>query len=1032
MKNLVAVGGLIVCLVVALLLSNQSASAAPQTGVPQNRTPVSEAVGEQIARAYLSDNAARLELTQADLTDLKIDINFADQDSGNRYVKFMQQVNGIEIYNAMVNVTILADGSVLYVGNRGIGDALARSNSATPVLSHTDAIAAAADALGLSYDPSTVTAEQSFGTVDQKMQFAGGNLSLESMTVRLMYQPVADGSLRLVWQVDIYQQDGLDWVDVRVDAATGAVLDRSSRVVSENWDAFYSDPYQVPTGAVPGEMNAVTATTFASEIVAPYAPAAMVGSYRVYQMPVESPNHSSPPTPADGRTLVANPDNATASPFGWHDTNGASGAEFTTTQGNNTHAYTDIDANNLPDAGSSPDGGAGLVFDFPLDLTQAPSAYRPAAVTNLFYWTNILHDVSYVHGFNEAARNFQENNYGNGGLGSDYINAEGQDGSEFNNARYFHAAEGSNPRFQMYLWSAPNPDRDGDLDNGIILHEYGHGISLRLTGNGNSCLNNAEQMGEGWSDFQSIMLTQRPGDTSTTPRGVGTYALNQPPDGPGIRPARYTTDMTVNPYTYSNLGSLAVPHGVGFLWNTMLWDLNWKLIEEHGFNANIYGDYTTGGNNLTYRLVHDAMKIQPCSPGFVDGRDTILAADTALTGGDNTCLIWEAFARRGVGFSASQGSAGSTSDGTAAFDLPPECTGGPTPTPTTAPQAPDINVTPAAVTETHSNAPETTNEVINIQNTGTGSLNWTIAEDDNRPWNSPNPVQPRDANAPVERLGAAGGATTIAPEAGPIVGDGSFEAGTPNPEWEEFSANFGTPLCDAVCGTGGGTGPRTGLWWAWFGGTTAAETGILTQTVTIPSGSAELSFWLEIPATATGTNGFLSVRMDGMEVFRAEETTTGYGTYAEVTVDASAYADGGAHELVFFSSTDAGAAVTNFFVDDVAITATTGGACSAPTDIPWLTVSPTNGTTTGGGSTPVTLTFNSATLAQGTYTGTLCVESNDADEELVTVPVTLNVGPPTAIDLNTFSSDSTERPFLLWGAVGLLFAVGVTWLARRK
>ena len=105
----------------------------------------------------------------------------------------------------------------------------------------------------------------------------------------------------------------------------------------------------------------------------------------------------------------------------------------------------------------------------------------------------------------------------------------------------------------------------------------------------------------------------------------------------------------------------------------------------------------------------------------------------------------------------------------------------------------------------------------------------------------------------------AGGATTGKLELGPIVGDGSFETGTPNASWEEFSTNFGTPLCDAVCGLGGGTGPRTGAWWAWFGGTTAAETGIITQSVTIPSGSAELTFWLEIPATATGTNGFLSV-----------------------------------------------------------------------------------------------------------------------------------------------------------------------------
>jgi extracellular elastinolytic metalloproteinase len=70
------------------------------------------------------------------------------------------------------------------------------------------------------------------------------------------------------------------------------------------------------------------------------------------------------------------------------------------------------------------------------------------------------------------------------------------------------------------------------------------------------------------------------------------------------------------------------------------------------------------------------MKFQRCSPGFVDGRDAILDADLALTGGDNQCAIWEGFAKRGLGFSAEQRSSKKTADGTAAFDLPAECGGG--------------------------------------------------------------------------------------------------------------------------------------------------------------------------------------------------------------------------------------------------------------------------------------------------------------------------------------------------------------------
>jgi extracellular elastinolytic metalloproteinase len=384
--------------------------------------------------------------------------------------------------------------------------------------------------------------------------------------------------------------------------------------------------------------------------------------------------------PDDGARVVAvNPANATASPFGWHDTNGAAGAESTLTEGNNVNAYQDQDNDGNPEPGEQPDGGATLDFTgalVPLNLANDPLTYVNAAVTNLFYWNNIIHDVFYQYGFDEASGNFQFNNYGNGGLGNDEVQAQAQDGSGTNNANFLTLADGTpGSRMQMYLFTQTTPRRDGDLENSIILHEYGHGISNRLTGGpaNVSCLNNSEQMGEGWSDFFGLVLTAKGSDTANTLRGIGTYVYGQPVTGPGIRPAQYTYDMSVNTYTYANLPGMIVPHGVGFVWATMTWDMYWNLVNDHGFNPDFYGDWTTGGNNLAIQLVMDGMKLQPCSPGFVDGRNAILQADINLTGGANQCAIWEAYARRGLGFSASQGSSSSISDGTPAFDLPPTC-----------------------------------------------------------------------------------------------------------------------------------------------------------------------------------------------------------------------------------------------------------------------------------------------------------------------------------------------------------------------
>src|SRR5690606_14617756 len=114
-----------------------------------------------------------------------------------------------------------------------------------------------------------------------------------------------------------------------------------------------------------------------------------------------------------------------------------------------------------------------------------------------------------------------------------------------------------------------------------------------------------------------------------------------------------------------------IPHNIGFLWGTILWDLTWKYIEKYGFDADLYNG--TGGNNKAMQLVLDGLKMQPCNNiGFVEGRDAILAADNALTGGEDQCLIWEVFAARGVGVNASQGSVFSISDQTADFNTPPD------------------------------------------------------------------------------------------------------------------------------------------------------------------------------------------------------------------------------------------------------------------------------------------------------------------------------------------------------------------------
>lgn len=571
--------------------------------------------------------------------------------SGIRHVYLRQAINGLEVYGTESSVHIDRSGKVVVEHNKFLADVQATVRNSSQGISARQAISSVARQMG--YSVSNLQELKNKGGKNQAAIFNKAGISSENIPVKLMYYYQPGKGTTLVWELSVAEKTSSDWWNFRVDASSGKIIDKDNWTVSCNilgdHDNHIHTNENMSSFVGPDVEPVVDNFVDEANITAP--PAA---SYMVYAMPVENPNYGV-------RTLETNPENLTASPFGWHDINGDDTPEFTDTRGNNVDAYDDDNANNLPDGKYAVSPGGNLIFNFPLNTTySAGDQSESAAITNLFYWSNIIHDVTYMYGFDEASGNFQFNNYGNGGLGADPVNAEAQDGSGTCNANFATPPDGTRPRMQMYVCGS----RDGDLDNMVIIHEYGHGISNRL-----SNLGGAEQMGEGWSDYYGLMLTMEVGDTGPDSRGVGTWLIGEGPGGPGIRTWPYSTDFGVNPHTYDDIKTEVAPHGVGSVWAEMLWEMTWELIATHGFDPDFYGG--SGGNNIALALVTEGLKLQPSLPGFVDGRDAILAADMALYGGVNQCAIWEAFARRGLGFSASQGSSASKTDGTEAYDLPP-------------------------------------------------------------------------------------------------------------------------------------------------------------------------------------------------------------------------------------------------------------------------------------------------------------------------------------------------------------------------
>ena len=460
-------------------------------------------------------------------------------------------------------------------------------------------------------------------------------------------------------------------------------------------------------------------------------------SYRVHAdatnfKPLDSPSPFSPghPTPSSAqpaevpRNLITlQAIDTTASPNGWINDGGID------SYGNNVDAHLDLSSTNPTYGIGTHATSATRVFDFTMDLTQAPSTYQSAAITELFYLCNWYHDKLYALGFTESAGNFQQNNFSRGGLGNDAVLADAQDGSGTNNANFSTPSDGSPGRMQMFVFTGPTPDRDGDLDAEIVIHEHTHGLSNRLVGGGVGISALQPQgMGEGWSDFYGMALLSEAGDNvngNYAAGGYATYQLGGLTENYyyGIRRYPYSTDLTKNPLTLKDIDPgqasthTGIPrspiigttanevHNMGEVWCVTLWEVRAGLVNKLGWAT---------GNQLVLRIVTDGMKLSPANPTYLQARDAIIQADLVDNAGANKNELWAAFAKRGMGASATVPANNTTTGVVEAYDLPD-----------------NIGVTPNSAFLSIGNAGgpfSPASQIYTLTNNGATPQNWTASK----------------------------------------------------------------------------------------------------------------------------------------------------------------------------------------------------------------------------------------------------------------------------------------------------------------
>jgi hypothetical protein len=424
-----------------------------QWAAKQAATPSMGAISAEHQNAFAADFYLKQLTGSKPSLAMPVLASIHDLGRGAKIAKYKQEVAGVEVFNREYN--IMMDREFNLVASSGYLADKNSAKSAASVLKNMDSafgdastsINAAFSAMGGDSATIRLTAKASD---DKYEKFAVTNTSTKTIVlgeprakkvffehknklVAAHYVEVETGA------IDSLESEYYGYV---VAAKTGKVLFKNN-LTSHATDFDYrvyagqdGKPWDGPHGEV---MPAPAGTNAGSFLTAEYLDA-----------PLVTLNHGPIST---GDAWLAD--------------------DATMTSGNNVTAYVDaIAPQGLTNGDYMAEVTSSNTFDYKYDITSAEYSVnnRKAAIVNLFYVNNYLHDDYYGHGFDEMSGNAQESNYGRGGEEGDALNVEVQDNSGFNNANMSTPADGGSPRMQMYLWETTQAVNGVDFGATVTSH----------------------------------------------------------------------------------------------------------------------------------------------------------------------------------------------------------------------------------------------------------------------------------------------------------------------------------------------------------------------------------------------------------------------------------------------------------------------------------------------------------------------------------------------------------------------------------
>lgn len=595
------------------------------------------------ARQYLEGERAAYGLSASDIDAMEV---IGRNTLGDNTIVMLRQKFGELPAGVDGTVTVaVKDGAVRYVNsNLAPADtATLRRAPAAPKLTPEQALARAATHIGAKATDITERGSATGRSANGGWRTFTADGLERDQRVKEVAVPVPGQAARAAYHVEVVERPDKAYA-VYVDAVTGEVLVRENLVDHE--ESPENPQWKVFTPTPPLDYS--TQDTRATWCW----------------------------TAGPGCTeAVANP----ASPQPW-DIDPATDAPSGTTVGNNAFTFgqwTDGSAQYPPKT-------ATRQYAFPWTNAWQEAKCNPdnygkpggndvyATATHMFAMHNRLHDWSYNLGFTETAWNLQEDNYGKGGLGGDSEEGWSQYdavGNARNNAFQGTGADGGAAYTGMYLYqpiggSGYSPCVDGGYDTTVVGHEYTHAISNRMAAGPDRGLSShqARSMGESWSDMIGLEFIQENGFQPLTRLFTARAVYTNANADHGNR----TYNFATSPLNYSNVGYDVVGpqvHSDGAIWSATLTELRARFVDRYGLgDAASMKACATGktpvescpGSRRWAQVVFDAwLLMSDGNVSMLDARNAMLAADLLRFDGANQDILWNTFAKRGMGQSAS-------------------------------------------------------------------------------------------------------------------------------------------------------------------------------------------------------------------------------------------------------------------------------------------------------------------------------------------------------------------------------------------